>query len=203
LIEQLRATELRLYRDLTIQIVSDYTLELLTQVHHRRLDLALVTSPPQTPTLSSVCVAVFPFRIVFRDTHPLAARNSASLADVAEYPWVLFSRNSHPLLHDLILQRVEAERHKVSIVHQISQADQAVALLTDNQMIAWLTPAGVERVAHWGLVSIPLRDEYIHLETHLAALADNKSPLVSEFFRCFVKRMEERQPPEQLLLPIG
>jgi DNA-binding transcriptional LysR family regulator len=187
LIEQLRATELRLYRDLAIEIVTDYSLELLKQVHHRRLDLALVTSPPPAPALTSVRVAAFPFRIVFRNGHPLASKKFASLADVAEYPWVFFSQNSHPHLHERILQRVEAERYKVSVVHQISQADQVVALLTDNQMLAWLTPAGAERVAHWGFVSIPLRDEQIHLETHLVALADNKSLLVSEFFRSFVK----------------
>jgi hypothetical protein len=50
---------------------------------------------------------------------------------------------------------------------------------------------------------VPLIDEHIRLETHLASLADNRSQLVSEFARKFVKCWEERNLPEQLSLPIG
>ena len=35
------------------------------------------------------------------------------------------------------------------------------------------------------------------------ALADDKSPLVSEYARAFMKRMNDRRSPEQLSLPIG
>jgi hypothetical protein len=49
----------------------------------------------------------------------------------------------------------------------------------------------------------PKTEGPLRLETHLAAMADNKSPLVSEYVRTFVKRMEEQRPPEQLSLRIG
>jgi len=38
---------------------------------------------------------------------------------------------------------------------------------------------------------------------HLATLASNKSPLVSEYVRTFMRRIEEQRPPLQLRLPIG
>jgi hypothetical protein len=60
----------------------------------------------------------------------------------------------------------------------VSQEEHAVALLTDNRVLAWLTPTGVERAVHSGFKSIPLDDSQIRLEMHLATLASNKSPLV-------------------------
>jgi hypothetical protein len=38
---------------------------------------------------------------------------------------------------------------------------------------------------------------------HIATLANNNSPLVSEYVRTFMKRIEEQRPPLQLRLPIG
>jgi hypothetical protein len=50
---------------------------------------------------------------------------------------------------------------------------------------------------------ILLIDEQIRLETHLTNLAGNQSPMVSKFVRKFVKSIESRRPPEQLLLRSG
>jgi hypothetical protein len=49
----------------------------------------------------------------------------------------------------------------------VSQEEQAIALLTDDQALAWLTPAGAERVVDNGFKSIPLVDPHIRLDIHL------------------------------------
>ena len=202
LIELIQATELRLYRNLSLEIFTEYSIEILSQLQHHQIDLALVTSPPPSASITSVEVATNPFMIVMRPTHPLAASKAVRLSEVVKYPWVFFNRNVHPPLHDLILQRTEAERQEVNIVHHISQADQVAALLTDNVVLAWLTPAGAERVVRGGLIRVPLLDEYIHLETRLVTLANNESRLISEFVRTFMRRIEEQRPPAQLQLPM-
>ena len=195
LIELLRSTELRVYRNLSIEIVTEYSLELLSQLQRRRIDLALIIAPPQVAAVTTRCVATDPFMIVFREGHPLASKKSATLAEVSQYPWILFSRTVHRHLHDLVLQRMAAEERKPNIVHHFIQADQVTAFLTDDSVLAWMTPTDAERMAHRGLTYIPLLDEHIRLETHLAAMADNKSPLVSEYVRTFVKRMEDHGHP--------
>ena len=159
LIELLRSIELQLYRDLTIEIDTGYSFELLTQLQRGHIDLALVTSPPEIAAITTLCLATNSFRIVFHEGHPLATKQSTTLAEVVEYPWVFFSRSIHPYLHD--------------------------------------------RASNHGFVNLPLLDEHLHLETHLATRADNKSQLVSEYVRRFVKRMDLRRPPEQLSLPIA
>jgi hypothetical protein len=86
------------------------------------------------------------------------------------------------------------------LLHRIGHADQASALLLDDTLLAWLSPAGAKRIVSDDLISIPLQDPEIRLETHLTALANNKSLLVSEYERSLVKRVEEQRPPIQLKL---
>ena len=136
LIELIHSTELRLYRNLSIEIVTEYSLEILTQLQHHQIDLALITSPPPSASITSVRVAADPFMIVVHPNHPLATEKSVSLKEVVKYPWVFFNRNVHPPLHDLILERARAEQQKPRILHHISQADQVVALLTDHGLLA-------------------------------------------------------------------
>lgn len=203
LIELLQSVELRLFRNLTIEIFSEYSCELLSQLQRHRIDLALVTSPPFNAAVTTVRIAMNPFMLVLREDHPLAEKRSARLAEVAEYPWVFFSRNVHPPLYDLIHRRLDAEHRKARIAHRISHAEQVPPLLHDESLIAWLTPNGAERIAHNGLVRIPMLDSEINLEMHLASLANNKSRLVSEYVRSFVKRIEEPRAPLQMSLPIN
>ena len=203
LIELLRSIELPLYRDLAIEIDTEYSAELLTQLQRGHIDLALVTSPPEIAAITTLCLATNSFRIVFREGHPLAAKQSATLAEVVKYPWAFFNRSIHPYLHDLILEQVASEQKQATIIHHVSHAEQAAALLTDDALVAWLTPTEAMRAADHGLANLPLLDEHIRLETHLATRADNKSRLVSEYVRRFVKQMNLHRPPEQLSLPIA
>jgi DNA-binding transcriptional LysR family regulator len=203
LIELLRSIELLLYRDLAIEIDTEYSTELLTQLQRGHIDLALVTSPPEIAAITTLCLATNSFRIVFREGHPLATKQSTTLSEVVEYPWVFFNRSIHPYLHDQVLGRVAIEQKQAKIVHHFSYADQATALLTDEEVVAWMSPPEALRASNHGLVNLPLLDEHLHLETHLATRADNKSQLVSEYVRRFVKRMDLRRPPEQLSLPIA
>lgn len=201
-IELLCSVELHSHRDFNLEVLGGYSLDLLSQLQHHEIDLALVTSPPPTPAITTLCVAKSPFMIVMQRSHPLASRESVLLNDVARYPWIFFNRNVHSYLHDQILHRIETDGYHIRVLHQIGQAEQASVLLTDNDLVAWLTPAGAERIMENDLVSMPLLDAEIRLETHLVTLADNKSPLVSEYVRTLVTKIEEQRSPLQLPLPI-
>jgi len=203
LIDIIHAVELPLYKNLSIEIASGSTPELILDLQKKHVDLALVTSPTRNSALTTLCIARQHFMIMFRNGHPLAAKRSVTLGEILEYPWVFFKRVIHPFLHDLILHRVEAEHKQADIVHFGTHVTQASAMLNNDSIIGWINPAGVEIAVNQGFICVPLIDEHIRLETHLASLADNRSQLVSEFARKFVKCWEERNLPEQLSLPIG
>ena len=202
LIEIIHAIELPLYKHLVIEIASGFSPELISDLQSKNVDLALVTSPTPNPALTTLCIATHHFMIIFRKGHPLAAKRSVRLGEIAEYPWVFFKRVTHPSLHDLILHCVEAEHKQADIVHLGAHVTQAAAMLNNDSIIGWINPAGVEIAVNQGFVCVPLIDEHIHMETHLVSLADNRSQLVSEFARKFVKCWEERKLPEQLCLPM-
>jgi DNA-binding transcriptional LysR family regulator len=203
LIEILHSIELPLYPELAIEIATGSSPELISDLCKRHVELALVTSPPPNNALTSQCIATCHFMIIFRKGHPLADKQSVTLDEIVEYPWVFFNRPLHPHLHDLILRRVEAKRHLADIVHFGSHVDQTSALLNNDSILGWLNPAGVDSAVNQGFVCVPLIDDEIHMETHLVSLAENRSPLVSEFARRFVKCWEARNKPEQLSLPIN
>jgi hypothetical protein len=75
--------------------------------------------------------------------------------------------------------------------------------LSDDALVAWMSLPEAQRAASRGFCNLPLLDENLHLETHLATRVDNKSQLVSEYVRRFVKQMEQQRPAEQLSLPIA
>lgn len=201
-VELLHSVELRSFNKVNIEVTGAYTFDLLDRLLRHEIDLALVTSPPPSPNITSVRVAVNPFMIAMRNGHPLSGQRAVGLHQIAQYPWVFFERTVHPALHDRILRRMEIEHLSPLIWHRISQADQAPALLRHDSIVAWLTPDGAERVVGNGIAAVPLQDSEIQLEVHLATLADSDSPLVREYVRGFVKRVEEDRGPIQLKLPI-
>jgi DNA-binding transcriptional LysR family regulator len=202
LIEMLRTMELRLYRNLTVEIESAFSCDLLRKLEQREVDVALVASPPAMPSITGALLGVRQFMIVFCERHPLAAMKTVSLDDLAAYPWVFFNRIVHPHLHDLILRQAGARQLVTNVVHHIMQAEQVPALVKGGFSVAWLTPAGAARIAHGELTARPLADEEIRLETHLVTLASNNSALVSEFVRTFMKRYQQERKPVQMVLPM-
>jgi DNA-binding transcriptional LysR family regulator len=195
LLDRLYSTELRTHPNLSIEFITESTTELLKDLQLKKIDLALLLTPPESRSVTTTLVASQPFMIAMRDSHPLASKRSVTLSEVAGYPWILFSRSAHSHLHDLILKRVEETQRRPTIVHRILHADQIPAFLKNDSTLAWLTPAGTERLADRGFVFVPLLDLEIRLEAHLAALADNKSRLVSDFVRTFMKDTEDLRTP--------
>ena len=201
-LERLQTVQLRSHRQVSIEMVTGFTFDLLGRLRSGEIDVALVESPPGNATVSTFRVASDPFVIVMLKEHPLAGMKAVELRDVAEFPWVFFERRVHPSLHDGILRKMHQKDLHPRIRHHVTQADQVPVILGEDSTIAWLTPAGAERIVGDRLIAIPLHDPEIRLEIHLATLAANKSPVVSEYVRRFVRSVEENRGPVQLSLPI-
>ena len=199
----LESVELQIHRNVKLHLDLAYTEQLLLALQRHDLDVALVTSPPRNGKITSRCVAKNPIMIVFREGHPLAGCKSLGLSEVVAYPWVFFHRSVHPWLHDSILRRAEIAGDGVRITHRVNHSEQVPRLLKDDVSLAWLSPAGAEHISRPGLVTRPLHDPEILLETHLVALSSNTSPVVAEYFRCFLTHLEEDHSPVQLMLPLA
>ncbi len=198
----LDSVEMRLHRNVRVHLDFAYTEQLILGLQSRDLDLALVTSPPQNGKLTTRRLETRPFMVAFREGHALAKRQSLTLSEARLYPWFFFHRSVHPWMHDMILRRADLAGGGVRIVHRVNNAAHVQRLLTDDSLLAWVSPIGAENIARPGCVAKPLDDSEIRLETHVAVLASNTSPLIAEYYKSFLKRVEEEQGPVQLTLPM-
>jgi len=67
MIELVRSIELRLYRDLVIELATEYFAELMAKLQRHQIDLALVTSPPPSAAITTLLIATNPLMIGFRE----------------------------------------------------------------------------------------------------------------------------------------
>lgn len=190
LVSVLHAINLPLFPDLRLECNTDFCCELVDALLDKRLEIALVISPPQTGKTNLVSVRRSSFRIAMRAKHPLAWRESIHLEDIGNYPWIFFNRRSHPLLHDRIIRKTTDRGLGHLISHSIFHADEALSYLPNSDAIAWLAPQGASRLASEDVCVLPLEDDDLNLETFIATRADDRSALTSEFVRSFMKKLK-------------
>jgi DNA-binding transcriptional LysR family regulator len=203
LVDVLLSLDLPLHPNLDIQLQSEFAPDLAHDVLTSRLDLALITHPDLNPRLTTVKLTEAPLYILLPEDHPLNKREKLKLKDLTESRWVVFDRRIHPTLYETLMDRAAAERVEVKGLHHVMTADESSHLVSKGGGAAFLTKAGALRVARHGLIAKPLDEDCLCLDVHLAARADNRSKLVSEFFRTFVTKLKSVLEPPQMTLPIG
>ncbi len=84
---------------------SDCTAELLAMLHDGRLDAAIVTLPATAPELSKHPISEHSLLICLRKDDPCASLTAIPKEVVAERLSIMFTRHSHPELHDYIMRK--------------------------------------------------------------------------------------------------
>jgi DNA-binding transcriptional LysR family regulator len=202
LVDVLLSLDLPLHPHLDIQLQSDFAPELAHDVLTSRLDLALITHPDLNPRLTTVKLTEAPLYVLLQEDHPLSKRDKLKLKDLTANRWVVFDRRIHPTLYETLMERVAAEGVEIKGLHHVMTADESSHLVSKGGGAAFLTKASALRFARHGLVAKPLDEESLCLDVHLAARTDNRSKLVSEFFRTFVTKLKSVLEPPQMTLPI-
>lgn len=116
-ISALLAMRLPLYPKLRIQLVSEFSSELVRSVMAGQLNLALVMTPPENSQITGVAFAQRPLYAALPQTHAAAQKEHIALQDLARDGWILLARRVHPVVHDAILDAARPEGiapHKIS-----------------------------------------------------------------------------------------
>ncbi len=193
---------LPLYPGLRLQIFSDYSPELSRRVASGELDLAILASGSEGNQLSSVELARAPLYILLEDSSILANRREFRLEDLKDVPWILFSRQVHPILYESIAQRALELGVDPPERHHVTSAEHAAQLVKSSGGVAFLTKRGAWRVAVDGLTIRPLLESEIEIRTVVAARND-AGRLVSEFTRAIVRKARYVSAPAQGDLPLA
>jgi DNA-binding transcriptional LysR family regulator len=91
------------YPNLRIQLISEFSNELIRGVTAGELNLALVTAPAENSQITAVAFAQTPLYAVLPPTHAATGKELIALQDLAQDEWILFGRRAHPLLRNAIL----------------------------------------------------------------------------------------------------
>jgi DNA-binding transcriptional LysR family regulator len=198
-ISAILAIRLPMYPKLRIQLISEFSSELVRRVMAGDLNLALVTAPPESSRITAAAFAQTHLYAALPQTHAAAQKEDIAFQDLAKDEWILLARRTHPILRDAITDAAQRQGIAPKHAHDVLTAQEAIHLVSQHVGVAIVTkPASVGLSAE-GVVIRPLSDPSLSFETCLIMRADDDSRLANEFGRSFLRRYApQRIPPKQM-----
>ncbi len=189
LMTTLLSVKLPLYPQLKIELSQQFSCDLTREVLSGSLDLAIVNEPPESRRLTTVKVAESPFYIAMSEADELAYEHSVTLDALAGRPWVIFERRMHPPVYDAVMRLAEERKIAPVTVQHIVVPEDAYPFVGDGEGVAFVAKSGAIRIARDGMTVRPLAEDALMLKTYLATRADERSKVVSELVRSFMRKL--------------
>jgi len=198
------AIHLPLYPKLRIQLISEFSSELVRSVIAGEMNMALVTAPLANSRITAVAFAKTPLYVALPKTHAAAQKEQIALQDLARDEWILFARRVHPGVHDAVMDAARCEGIAPKHAHDVITAQQAVHLVSEHVGVAILIkPTAVDFSAE-GVVVKPLSDASLCFESCVIMRSDDNSRLTNEVTRCFLRKYTpQRLRPKQMELSLS
>jgi len=192
------------YPKLRIQLVSEFSTELIRSVMAGELNLAFVTAPLENSKITTVAFAQTPLYVALPQSHAAAQKEEIALQDLERDEWILFARRIHPVVHDAIMGAAQIEGIVLKQAHHIITVQQAVHLVSEHAGVAILTQPTDTGSKTEGVVVKPLSDASLRYKTCVITRTESESRLVSEFVRTFLSRhVYQRLQPKQMELSLS
>ena len=128
------------------------------------------------------------FYIAMSEEDELAYEDSVTLDMLAGRAWVIFERRMHPPVYDSDATGNERKITPAKVHHFVVPED-AYPFIVDGESVAFVVKSGAIRIARDGITVRPLAEDALMLKTYLASRADEKSKVVSELVRAFMRKL--------------
>lgn len=189
LISTLLSVKLPLFPRLKIEVFQQFSCDLTHEVLAGSLDLAIVAEPPESRRLTTVKIAESPFYIAMSEEDELAYERSVTLDSLAGRPWVIFERRMHPPVYDAVMQLAQERKVVPARVQHIVVPEDVFPFIADGEGVAFVVKSGAIRIARDGITVRPLAEDRLMLKTYLASRAEERSKVVSELVRAFMRKL--------------
>lgn len=189
LVTTLLSIQLPLFPQLKIELSQQFSCDLIREVLAGGLDIAIVTEPPEAKRLTMVKVSESPFYIAMSEENELACERSLTLDALANRPWVIFERRMHPPVYDSVMRLADERKVVPARVRHIVVPEDAFPFIADDGGVAFVVKSGAIRIARDGITVRPLAENQLMLTTYLASRAEEKSKVVSELVRAFMRKL--------------
>lgn len=188
-----------LYPKLRIQLISEFSSELVQRVMAGDLSMALVTAPPENSRITAAAFAQTPLYAALPQNHAAAQKEDIAFQDLVKDEWILFARRSHPVVRAAIMDAAQRQGVAPKHAHDILTAQEAIHLVSQHVGVAIVTKPASVGISVEGVVIRPLSDPSLSFETCLIMRSDDDSRLANEFGRSFLRRYTpQRRPPKQM-----
>jgi len=131
------------------------TAQQIDELLRDQLDVGFVNAATVPPQLASLALADDHFVCCLPEHHPMATCRSVSLAELADAPFVMFTREVAPANHDNVLAVFSQAGIHPRLVHAARQWLTVIAMVAHGLGIA-LVPASLARSRIAGVVFVPL-----------------------------------------------
>jgi DNA-binding transcriptional LysR family regulator len=152
----------------------------LTAVRQGDIDIGFVREPRPDPDLEIVTVMREPLRIAVNKRHPLAARPTLAVRDLAGEPFVLFPAELAPGLHDQVVSLCHAAGFAPNIIEESRELYTSVSLVEAGVGVSIL-PASVEKLGWRGVRYRPIPSAAAETRIAAAWRRDRARPVVAAF----------------------
>jgi DNA-binding transcriptional LysR family regulator len=198
----LLSIRLPLYPRLKLNLSSGFSCDLAHDVLAGELDVAVVIEPPLSDLFTSLKIDESPLYIVMSREDELADYPSIGFHQLPKKRWILFQRQSHPPLYDLIQKQAQKSKVMPSALQHFMVPEEAIPLMTDSGGVIIVGKSGALRIARNGLTMRPLEELTLITSTLVISRSDNDSKAVSELVRSFMRRLKSLAVDEQMSLPL-
>lgn len=144
------------------------------------IDLGLLRIQPAPPELEVVPVLPDPFVLAVPAKHPLAGRTRVRLKDVAGEPFVMFSKQDAPLLHERVQAMCEHAGFQPNVVQRATQLHTMVGLVGGGLGIA-VVPASARNLHPRQVRFVQLSDKAEPVHIALGWRRGHETPAIQSF----------------------
>jgi DNA-binding transcriptional LysR family regulator len=197
LVTMIQSIRLPLFPGLKVKLWSNFSHELARMVATGKLDLALVTAIPETPSLSFLTVAEAPIYVALQKSNSNAKSAELCLEELRAYDWVLPAPHVNPYISEMIQAAASAKGIVAPDIHFFTAAEEASALVLAHNGAAFLTRESAWRISSDEIAIRPLAEKRLKLVTRLAMRPDDKKRLTSEFVRAAGRKLAKMRPVQQ------
>ncbi|REE07325.1 DNA-binding transcriptional LysR family regulator [Paraburkholderia sp. BL27I4N3] len=163
------------YPDVTLKLVQNSNSWILEALERREIDIGIVIAAARQDrtcdNLRFELVEQDELSVALPAGHPLAARTSLRLKDIADQPFIRYSANKAPGMHALTMRAFETAGVVPRVVHETLQV-QTVILLVENGLGVALVPASAASDTSSRVVFRPLKDKGPHTTVGLELVYD-------------------------------
>lgn len=141
------------------------TADILASVRDGTTDVGVILIDPRVPELTARPVLPYEMVLVTPRDHPLSARRGVTLADIAAYPFISYTKDTET--RRLIDRPFEEERRKISIRMSMGSTDLIILYVSLGYGVSIIHNLNIDEANRVNLHVRPLKryyhKEYIHL----------------------------------------